>query len=118
MSDLRAELRELLRELKQKAMFNESQRSQNTLAWKAVAFEQRLIVEVLEDLLSRHESSHLPDRQAAGAQGETQMEIITKLAEDIDTELWGPEGSKGINARGRIVPLIHAALMKYAEARW
>jgi hypothetical protein len=36
------------------------------------------------------------------------LDAILKLAEDIDQELWGPEGSQEINARGRIVPLISA----------
>lgn len=41
---------------------------------------------------------------------EQQLSAVLKLSEDIDSLLWGPEGSKGFNARGRIVPLISAFL--------
>ena len=42
-----------IEDLEQKAMFNESQRTHNSLEWKAVAFEQKRIVEWLTALLGK-----------------------------------------------------------------
>ena len=51
----------------------------------------------------------VPRAASAGAlSAEALLDLILNLSEDIDCELWGPEGSKEINARGRIVPLISA----------
>jgi hypothetical protein len=43
---------------------------------------------------------------------EEKVDLIVSTSEDIDRELWGEEGSKGFNAKGRIVPLLSKFLDK------
>ena len=56
-------------------------------------------------------------KQRAPIAVEAELDIVLKLCEDIDCELWGAEGSKEINARGRIVPLVSAAFRAYVAER-
>ncbi len=55
------------------------------------------------------EHADQPQAASAGALSAEQiLNMVLEVSEDIDIELWGKEGSKEINARGRIMPLISA----------
>jgi hypothetical protein len=47
---------DLVEDLRQKAIFNESQRTYNSLEWAAVAFEQKRIANELESWLAEREA--------------------------------------------------------------
>jgi len=111
-------LSKLVEDLRQKAMFNESQRTYNALEWKAVAFEQKRIAgelaalrPVIEKLVEAHlEAEALLDRyrekarllvvQTGGAlsEGEPIQFLVTdydahKRKSDAALESWRNLGS-------------------------
>jgi len=53
MKDAGEIVKDLAEDLRQKALFNESQRTYNALEWKAVAFEQKRIADELDAIVTR-----------------------------------------------------------------
>jgi hypothetical protein len=53
MKDAGEMVKNLAEDLRQKALFNESQRTYNALEWKAVAFEQKRIADELDAIVTR-----------------------------------------------------------------
>jgi len=72
--------------------------------------------EAVGDMLEAYENARAitvqpdqPQAVSAGALSAEQiLNMVLEVSKDIDIELWGKEGSKEINARGRIMPLISA----------